>query len=389
MLTTASQLTRALACPASVLLPHADDIQTEASERGTAIHECAERISKIEDSRHLTREEAVEEAVLAQWVSAEHRPIIEAIPWEALPGNLSTEIPYAYDVSTGQARWLKESNGHRDYSSVRATEIAGTADLIGCNDKMAYVGDIKSGWADLGSPDESPQLLLPALVTTQLLDLPRCQVQWVRLREGFAHKPSAIVDRFDLDAFAAKLRAWYYDVASLAVSTGDLQTLTGDEGDHCHFCPALPNCPTKREKALTLADGTLKEQVEQWPLPADTPLERFQQWKYCKTVVDYMGRKIHAEAKETPIDLDNGKLWGPHEKLGNRKVDGPIAMGVLLQHAEKEVAMGCVKPTVTQASIKRGLKGQERGLAQEVIKKIEEAGGITRKMTTSYGEYEK
>jgi hypothetical protein len=387
MLPTASALARALFCPGSVFIPQADDLPSEYGEQGTAVHQCADSISVLQkpDSGAMDLSSAVAEAL--SYVPAEHRELCSAVSWEKIPTQLSSEIPFAYNVITGEARWLPKTGTHRDYSSVTEWEIAGTIDLVGVGAVLVYIGDIKTGYADLGPPEKAAQLLIAALAATRILSLDRAELQWVRVHDDDVYKPRAFVDIFDLDVFAEKLSQWAALLAEISL-TGEPESHLRESEQHCKYCPSLPNCPLKRSLALELCDGSLRDQVEQWPLKADSPLDRYRQWKFAQQVTNYMSRRIHAEAIDSPIDLGNGKIFGQHIKPGNEKLDGPTSLGVLSQHVPLDVAMGCIEPKVTKASIKRGLKGRERGLAAKVIKEIRKAGGAKKAPKVSFGEFE-
>lgn len=378
-ITTASQLARARACPASVLLPQAPHIDTEPANRGNAVHHCADSISVCLRERGMDLHSAVAEAL--EHTEPEYRDLCAAVPWQEIPLHCKSEVGYAYNVVTGEARWLKMS-GPRDYSTCTEDEIAGTADLVGVAGDLGYVGDIKTGWYDFGPPDKADQLLVGALAVTRLLGLSKCQVQWIRTRGGDVYKPTAVVDVFQLETYAAELRTWRErarQYRSVAPGFGAI------EGEHCHFCPALPSCPEKRERSQALMKLP-DEPMHSWPLPANSAAERYQQWRMTKTVADYMARYLHAEAKAEPIQLSNGMMFGPHEKRGNEKIDGPTAWAVLLRHVSIEKAMACVTPVVTKAGLKRGL--DDKDLFKKVLAEIREAGGATRKTKTEIEEYE-
>src|SRR5690606_12850245 len=104
--------------------------------RGQAIHAFLEAAAKV------GREDALLE------VSDEYRMVCESIDLEALPPleGLSPEVALAYVPETGDSIALDGVEG-REYGSLPAGAIPGTADLIGLlDDDAVFIGDYKTGW---------------------------------------------------------------------------------------------------------------------------------------------------------------------------------------------------------------------------------------------------
>jgi len=129
-LITASALSRAHSCPASVVMPREERPPGEAAEKGTALHEVVEG--------HLLGLTVDLPGFAPQWPIYGVMQAIYGLHGDA---EIMPEVPYAFN---GTAREL-ENGGPREYIGATVEDICGTADQVSHSGDLLVVSDLKAG----------------------------------------------------------------------------------------------------------------------------------------------------------------------------------------------------------------------------------------------------
>ena len=351
---SASSVERVLACPGSAHLEQ-HDYRSVYAEAG--------------DDRHGDAEAA---AVLGAH---------EDLPWQVRkllePGDvMAAECAMAYDVSDDTSRAL----GHiawRDYSGLRPFEIPMTIDLIVYGENRVLVVDYK-GFEGVTPAALNPQLATGALAVARASGRDEVTVAIVYLGASWKPADVATLCVFDLDVHAARLREM------MASTSRELVT-----GKHCKYCHAFISCPEQKRLAEEVGRGAIAMRVESM-IPFsddDDAAEAYDLLQRIKTVQTRLSAALYARAAERPIPLRNGRMFGPHAKLGNEKLDGDVVYATVKELHGQAAADAAVVRSATKTRLEAALKGK-RGAAKAVLDAVRAAGGATRSQGTAIEEYE-
>ena len=295
---TASSLERALACPASLVLPQVHTT-SEYAKRGTEI---ARFIRLVIGGASV--EAAAETVGDLEW-----RATCLALDWKKLAGDLSEvqgEMAYALDVETDDARRLGSNLG-RHYPPTSATEFCGTSDIEGERiDGIPVVVDVKSG-QPVTLAAHNPQIRFFALVKHLLTGAPEVEGRIAYVGEdGSVWSDCHTFSAFDLESFGDELRALPARIAA-ARDAAATSVPTVSTGDHCRYCPAKPACPAYVALARTMVTDIDAARVH---LPVMTPEEQGRAWAKAKAVESMLETvldALKAMAKQAPFPLENGQ----------------------------------------------------------------------------------
>jgi hypothetical protein len=372
-LPTASSLHRALACPASAVLPRAPSTTSEAAERGTAIH-----------------------AYLEEWAQRGARPV--APPEYAdtchgidLPAILAgrticeVEAAYAFDVATGRARLIGYSLG-RDYGPLSPTEIVGTADLVLIDSEgRGVILDWKTGQPQ-ASAAVNPQLALLALCLSRYRGDPEVVVELVYLGEEGGHKVDrAVLDSLDLDSFAAQLR----EAVALWRSPEAAQRV--NPGEWCKYCDSKRVCPAWTSLAREFAAGpSLTPGAIAALAPADVGRVIPKIRAYRKLLDEIEAQVNDYTRHHGAVPLENGNRYGWQE-VEDSTLLPEQTLAVVAERFGDELAREMVKPakvtkkalegaldTVAKQRREAGEKVSKAALVRETLAEIDKRGGVRR-----------
>jgi hypothetical protein len=387
-LLTASSLQRYAMCAASAVLPRVESAPHERTVRGSAIHSFLEAVPVV------GREEALA-TVPEEWRAACALIDLDALPLDG--AKVAQEVTYAFNVATGKARELGRSLG-RDYrGTCKATEIVGTADVVGlsADGTAVYVDDFKTGRSELARAAVNWQLRMLALAACRTYGARRAHVSLIHIEDnGTAWADRASFDAFDLDVIAADLRALVARVreAAEAVAAGASPTCT--TSDLCRWCPSLTYCPAQTALVRTVIGELDTDPAGGFATPvtveqASTAWERL---KSIKAAIKRAEQALYTYAAAHPIPLPGGMVLGPVE-TSREDVDGEIARRVLAEIHGAEVAERACDWSTSKAAIERALRPlatKERKithLKRDALAAIAEAGGVRRNVTTSIREH--
>jgi hypothetical protein len=355
-----SSLLRQLRCPGSLSLPKAENY-SEAAEAGTAEHE-----------------------VLSDFAALD--PVIAAM----LPPNPRSEVKLAYDVVTGDGRIIGYGSD-RNYGTLGVNEIAGTADVVGSDDHVAYIRDFKTGYADIEPASTNPQIAFYGLAYARALGLQRADVGLIytkAMREDVAQ-----LNAFDLGAFAQQLKALHQRSKQPAPEHPDTV-----EGRWCAYCPSKPFCPAKNAMIVKVASGGLARLGDSEITPHRARLA-YQQLVNFESIVKDARKRLEQYVSETgPLDLGEGRAYGRYVRPGNEKVSAESAIeafhslfsaggdvGGFKQDTFESIA---TERVTSKAAIERACKLTEMPV-KPLMAEIRKTGGIQRGPDTMpIGEYD-
>lgn len=381
-LPSASKLQLAMTCVGSAVLPRVDSAHS-AGDRGTALGAyLAARVGGTPQSVALLR-------VPEPWTAA-------AVDLEehVLPlSGYSTEVAYSYDVATCAGRCLGSNLG-RGYPSGTPTTINGSADFLLRSETMMMVVDLKCGQVAPPAPQRNAQLRLLALASCRAHGLSAARVGILHCPDGQQARWSwADLDAFDLESVADELRelASRIEAASVEVSAGRPPRLA--VGDGCRWCPARVYCPAQSAMARRIA-GDPESLVADLrsALSEQQAALVWHRVKALKALLVDVEQALYAMARESPIELADGRWLGPKETR-REVLDGRVVHAVVERLHGRTVADAAVELEATKAGLKRALAAvREVGgaklshLEAEVLREVREAGGASVRVSSSVGE---
>lgn len=361
---TASKLELAMRCPSAFTLPQYNT-PTAAADEGTARH-------------------AKQEAAIARGdIPAELERAWPGYSWRA-------EVAFAYDVSTGEGREIGQGIG-REYGPLGPFEVAGTADVIGRKGSALVVVDKKS-YGEVTAAADNPQVRFLALAAARAYGASCADV-------GITHELNALdwaeLDAFELDVIALAVRATVVAVAKAMHDARQGITPTFTTGRQCRWCAGFDACPKQRELAELVRTDALSLRVEAGGLPLvndDDAAAAYALSKRLGMLLARMKEMLAARAKDRPIPLPGGMLYGYVTGEGNEQIDGDVAYEVIRDVYGQSVADAAVSREATKKGIREALKaaGAVPSLAaaeRNVLDKIRERGGAERQTRSKLDVY--
>lgn len=350
-------------CPAAFALPWVQ-AENEFADRGTSRH------AFNANRKTLGKKAALEE------VKAKHRDEAEGLDTsviDAFFGGMETvrsEVAYAYDPDTDEARELGQNLG-RNYSAADpAEEICGTTDDIGTDGVVIKLFDLK------GRAKKDPiQLEAQAIAASRVLGVDEVEAAY-----GYAQDDGSVIPeryRFsalDLDLVRDKLRDIKRKVKRVHLVVAEGRTPDLNEGEHCTYCPARKKCPAKlalvtaaAKAALDVPTVQVRDLSRAQLTEVVKPLRRYQ--AVIEAVLDEV-KAIVLESGE-PLELGDGMVFAVQQ--GRETIDGKVALSVLKAEFGEDAASKASKPSVTKDLLKKAC-GADVG---RVIDLIREAGGVS------------
>jgi hypothetical protein len=312
-LPTFSSLPRAFACPASSVLPTADEQSDHAAE-GTVRHHYLRRVSDL--MRGGMAIAAARELALSE-APSEARWFLALIPLESLRlKDVVAEVALAIDATDGAARVLGRAIDRRyDEAGRRPSEFAGSVDrlaLIGA--EGLYVGDYK-GRTHTRKPEHDEQLLAGAYAGVRIYRRRWAELEIIRVVNGKPFPVKARVAAPDLERFGKKLQVLGQRIRQdrAAAAAGAIAPAT--TGDHCRYCPALRFCPAKGALVQAACGATLPALLqlakERKPYLTEQNVAAVHaRLAELEKLVRTMKGDIADFARQTPFRRPDGKVFG-------------------------------------------------------------------------------
>lgn len=307
------------------------------------------------------------------------------------------EVALALDVSTGGARVLGKGLNRGYLSLIQPEEIPGTADVVRVEPDSVFVADYKTG-RNVHRASESWQMKMLGLMAARAFGRDVAVVQIIHLDvDGSVHKNMEIFDEWDLQEIMSKVVAAVKKIRSLretGVTIGDVV-----EGPWCRYCPSFRSCPAKVSLLNHLVATTDEELAGQAKahLTESNAGQAYEMWRRMKRVVDEVGAAIHAYAESSPIDLGEGKVYGPRETARESLDPGKVIRAVK-KHLGEDYILDSVKLTATKAHLNRAIRRYWESIPEddrptlkeltgEIMSDLANENGIRRSVTTSIKEH--
>ncbi len=377
-------------CPPSVALPQIfDGNESEAKDKGSAVHKFLERVAAVGyapalaevDKKYADRCASINVAKLAMHLK------------------LSTEIAVAYNWREDTARILTPV-APRVYEIDPECEIAATMDLGAYDPKQSrvYVGDYKGPRAWLPKPDQSMQLAIAAVCLARIYGATEAVLEYIRiLDDGEPFRFDATLDVFGIEAAAARIRETMETVERVRVEldAGRIPNVT--EGPWCRYCPAKMHCPAKTAGMRALLVGEKKISLRE-PITPDNATQFYTMVRAAKDLLAQAEAAAYAYAKLTPIkvrDEEDGsvRFFGELSRPGNDVLDGSKAHLVIAKRYGAEAANAAVTMDVSKKAIGDAIKAHkapevtQKSEMESILSEIEALGGISNPTTTTTTEY--
>jgi hypothetical protein len=375
---TMSGIERAMACPASAVLPQTQTTTTHAAT-GTSKH------AFLADVLTYGAEAALSK------LSPEARAQYEAtIDLSKLPrferAEFGAEVAFALDVEADAALEIGRNIG-RNYGELAPGIIPGTSDVAGVVGDAAFSADWKTGHRNVTRAADNPQVRAGALAAALAFHRREKAIGLIiYVRDGEVEVDRAEFDALDLQAIAAELRDLLRRIQAEESRVAKGETPRTSVGDHCTYCPAFRHCPAQMNLLRPFAAGD--------GLPVITPENAAAVLERIEAVerVLAMGREaVETLARSNPIHLPNGEIFGLHE-MQRESIDPTKGAAVLAQRFNAKLAMGAVetKQVLTKESLKRQLQAWMREnpghkaaqLEREAMDALRQ-GGAVKTVTTS------
>jgi hypothetical protein len=411
---TGSGIWRAANCPPSSALPQVQSTNPDAT-RGTVGHRFLELVPKVGEDQALAQ------------VPEELRALCGQIDLEGLPLDPKVyrqEVAWGFNVRTGEVRALGTGLGRR-YPDVGANWVFGTLDVVGFEgEDTVLITDYKFDGFDTSAPPpaENPQLKFGALCECRLTQRTRAVVRLIHIREDGTHwQEDAVLDAFDLDAFAFELLGIVVGIRKVEAEIGAGKLPSVNRGDWCRYCPAATHCPallnvlraTAAEPEAILAlqpiGGVISASVIAHALTPETAAKAYHRMRQVESALKMAKEALFLFASESPINVGEGVEYGL-TRVADKSIDAAVVRRELLRLHGAEVAEAACEFDTSEAAIERSLrqvwekqrkeyeeaKGRGEkpvrptlaGLKKAALADIEKAGGIRRGSKVRVSEHQ-
>lgn len=322
------------------------------------------------------RHAADEQAIAGGDVPDEYTERWPGLTWRA-------EVRYVYDISSDTARCVG-TGSNRDYGDLRPFEVPGTVDVEGRGDGLLVVIDRK-GFEEQTPADRHPQVRFLALAAARVQSADRIVVA---IRPEIGPMDVVEVDPvFDLDVIAHDVKQRVFRAAAVRSEARAGRVVQFNAGRWCRWCPAFDDCPKQAElRALVVRDEEDPDLAMQTFVDDESAAEVHALWKRIGILYKRIGEQLYRHSAVRPIPLANGKMFGPHQKPGNEKLDGDVVYAVTKEIHGQAIADAAVIRSATKKRLEDALRGK-RGAAKAVLEAVRGRGGATRTAATTIGEY--
>ena len=366
MLPTASGLTRALKCPASLQLPQVQREAGAPAVTGTQVHTFLETVSELGREAALERITDERAARICAALDLSTLPLGDGTSW-------ASEVAFGWHLGSGMGREVGRNVG-RGYPT-KPGELYGTADLVAlsADAQTVHVLDVKTGRGWMPSAADSAQLRFLAMAACATYGCSQAEVGHLHVREdGTVWLERASLDALELDLFAEQLRTLQ---ATVEAGKGSMA-----EGPWCRYCPAFQSCPAKA--ALACATVGLPAQL--------TPEVVAQAWtrmKEVRQVLDRVEEVLREYASTQPVSLGNGMQLAAVESSRD-ELDGAKVYATMAKLYGDEVARASVELEASKKSLDKGVrmvaeqlkaKGEKatlKDLNARALEAVRQAGGV-------------
>lgn len=331
--------------------------------------------------RHAGHEEAIVAGDLST-LPSEVQALLEGMTVRA-------EVAVVYDVAAHTARELGTQLG-RSYGTLKPFEIPGSMDALAISGRRGIVVDHKS-FEFVDHPERNQQTLLYALAVALIYDLDEVTVViWYTERPDM--KPVvATLDRMDLDAYAEDVKQLYVRAGA---AVNDPHSLENPGPKQCKYCRAFLDCNAQKKLAIDLQTDVVVSQFNSMiPFESDQDAADTHDLKdRVRLWLKRVEAALAAYAIDHPYRLNDGRMYGEIEKLGNKEIDGDKAYEYIREAYGQKLADDAVSREATQAGIERALRRaglkQPNKLKEDIVSELDKRGGVTQKKKVELGYYD-
>lgn len=279
------------------------------------------------------------------------------------------------------------------------TPLFREGDRIVCPpESTLWVVDFKSGREDyVDAAEQNAQAVAGAVLAGKYTGAQRVisGIVFLRKGQGIWDIPDFVYDRALLDHSEKILR----DAVSAVREQADRHRrglpLAYREGMHCNLCRARHACPAH----LASIKGWLAE-----PNPIEPGALSDEQARRLAEIAPSLRRfvasidaalRVHVEESQRPIELSDGRRWGPHAK-GAEVFDPDKAVEALAVEVGPEKAAKAIKRTISKQAIERVIKADhaEREIKRKgaeamrgVYGRLRAADGIRKVARVQWGVF--
>ena len=380
-LPSASQIGRAIHCPASVALPQLDITGPDA-EWG----QCAD--SYVQRCREVGRDKA-----LAEITNEEYRARCDGIDVTGIPAGAEAQVTIAWNPKTGKSERVK-MKVFRAYPD--DGRFWGTFDWVGMLDpKTAMYDDTKTG--EPCAAIESWQLKSGGLFVARLVGVDRVRVGHRKLGWNGRWYPDRVdLGMLDLELAEGALKHLAEEVEAAHATVARGETPVVHDGPWCQYCPAQRRCPSRMALIRTASmgdvvglakfSGASAEDLKAFAaaqLAEMSPEEVGQAYPRVHQLLGFLTateEAIKDIARVAPVPLEGGKELREVERAVT-VVSATAALAALVPVVGEEVAGSTLK--TSQTAIEEALKskaprGKLASMKREVMAKIDEIGGLKK-----------
>lgn len=377
-LPTASRHALALTCPASQALPQVYT-RYEAGEDGKDRHAALERRvgGVVQDETPEIR------AWLATIDDETIAPLIGS----------SSEVTFSWRPDTGKARQVGD---HLELEYPEEDGVYfGTADYVSikAEDGEVKIDDLKTGNGAVEPVTRNAQLRFLALAASRCYGVDRARVGILHATGERTWWERAEFDAFELELVAVQLRKLSERIgwARRDVEAGKTPRVT--VGDHCKWCQARHGCPARVAMAQRLA-GEPEAVVRDLKamLTPETARLALDRWRAATAALKEVGAALYAYAKESPIPLGDGRVWGPVESQ-RTVIDAAKAWPVLVELWGPEAARAAMTLETSKAGVARGIEaaggdGTKKARLAAALDALTAAGAVSEAKSTEHKEHD-
>jgi hypothetical protein len=377
-LPTASKLALVDECPPSWVLPGIRETH-EAAEEGRDLHESLKAF--------------VEGNTDALSQSDDWRDAVLEVVGERLR-DAKCEAAYAYDTATGTARLLGYDLG-RNYGQSE-TEIAGAADFVVDRGDVLEVYDLKTGLTPSETLEHHAQMKALACAAGLAHMKPVQTFLIIAPRDGQRPyvKTGPRYEILDLLALGEWLRTLAARVRQ-AHGQPDKQKRFS-VGKWCGTCRARLYCPTQValiERMAKDPDNVATDLSQALALP-DTRRLAYHRLRAAEKALQWVRGQLYASMADLgPIDLGNGKVFGPHATT-TEEFDPEVVWPWVSERFGVDVAREAMNLKTSKTRIGQALKkvlpnGKKQAGVDKALDELRAIpGAVEVKTTTEVGEYD-
>ena len=376
-LPTASMHALALTCPASQVLPQAYT-RWEAGEVGVDRHAALERrvwgVVQEETPEVRAWLESIDDETIAHLVGS------------------SSEVTFSWRPDTGEARRVGD-HLERAYPEEDGIYF-GTSDYYSVSPSgWIEIVDLKTGNGAVEPPARNAQLRFLALAAARSVGADKARVGILHATGERTWWERAELDAFDLEMVAVDLRnlAERIDWARRDVERGQMPRVT--VGDHCKWCQSRHGCPARVAMAQRMA-GEPEEVVRDLKamLTPETAKIALDRWRAATDALKEVGAALYAYAKESPIPVGDGRVWGPVESQ-RTVIDAAKAWPVLVGLWGPEAARAAMTLETSKSGLGRGIDaaggaGTKKARIAAALDALKAADAVSETKRTEYEEYD-